>query len=176
MCISCITYIPYNTCTYAHVLLLQVNELKKSFSYNVWKNDRWITLIIFRVATDSTSSFTVFRMLPRTQKHFSPFTHLSRSTRVTFSRQRKDTNNIRMSAALEVMMHSFDAISHPINSSTRSKFDKKVRQECTWSVSLFEICTYCSSPTPLVCKRHTLLASLFTALSSPVTLFLSSSD
>lgn len=66
------------------------------------------------------------------------------------------------------MMHNFDAISHLINSSTYLKFDKKICQECTWSVSLFEIHTI--RPPPLWFVNDTLLISLFTALSWPVIL------
>lgn len=113
---------------------------------------------------DSTFRFMIFRMLSRTQKHFSPFTHLSWFTNDVFAA----TKSIAIFAALKVMMHNFDAISHLINSSMRLKFDKKICQECTWSVSLFEIHTV--RPPPLWFVNDTLLVSLFTALSWPVIL------
>lgn len=79
------------------------------------------------MAIDSTFRFTIVRMLPRTQKHFSPFTHLSWFTNDVFAA----TKGTAIFAAQKVMMHNFDAISHLINSSTRLKFDKKICQECT---------------------------------------------
>lgn len=78
-------------------------------------------------------------------------------------------------------MHNFNAISRLINSSTRPKFNKKFRQECTRSVFLFEIHTVrpppfwfvndtLSSPPSLPHSHGPVTLSLFVRLTSTPTI------